>query len=423
MTDIGNIFEDDVEIIENAEALEEEYTPKELVCREGVLEEYAKVFKPIYKGRPPKNAFLYGDTGVGKTASTKYMTEQLEEQIQKKNETVSEDEEINFTVVWVNCENITRTNNETSSYQIGIDIVNQFRESGNKLSRTGYAPKDVYSSMYDIFDELGGTILVVLDEINKIGDDKTLLYDLPRARDNGYIEDARVGVIGISNDYMFRKSIDPKIKDSLCEVDISFPQYDAVELGEIVDARSETALYDDTITQGAINMCGSLAYKEDGSARRAIRLLKEAAETAEEEGSETVTEAHVESTNEELDHDNVVSQIADQDDQKLYIMKALAHLTSQEMTPARTGTVHTAYESIVDAYGYDPLTQRAMYNHLSKLVMFGFVDSQEYNRGEDGGRWSEHYFSEEVTSEMVETAYEKNEMEWLQADMTGIESY
>jgi len=32
--------------------------------------EYVQILRPIYKGRPPKNAFLYGDTGVGKTAVT-----------------------------------------------------------------------------------------------------------------------------------------------------------------------------------------------------------------------------------------------------------------------------------------------------------------------------------------------------------------
>ncbi|WP_228546331.1 Cdc6/Cdc18 family protein [Halegenticoccus tardaugens] len=426
MDDVDSIFADDVELIKNADVLEEDYTPEEILCRDEALKQYTGVFKPIYKGRPPQNAFLYGDTGVGKTAATKYLRENLERDIERKNETLPEDEQITLNVVWINCENFTTGDHKTSSYQVAVGIVNRLRDTGNRITGTGYAPQDVYDIMYEELDTLDGTVLVVLDEVDKIGNDDTLLYELPRSRDIGYVENVRVGVIGISNDYTFRKNLSPKVKDSLCETEIKFPAYNAEELSEILRARAELALYDDAYTQETISLCSALAYQEaSGSARRAIRLLRRAAEIAEEHGSEQIDEGHIRQADKDLEYGNIVESIVDQDDEKLYILKALAHLDNAGLTPARTRTIHAAYARVVRAYnaatGKDPLTQRGMFNHLSKLVMFGFVNTIDHNKGVGGGQWNEHEFSDDVDSQKVKDAFEDRNLEWITIDLRGVE--
>lgn len=92
MDEVDSIFADDAEPIKNAEVLEEDYTPEQILCRDDVLQQYISVFKPIYKGRLSQNAFLYGDTGVGKTAATKYLRKNLERDIERKNEQFAEEE-------------------------------------------------------------------------------------------------------------------------------------------------------------------------------------------------------------------------------------------------------------------------------------------------------------------------------------------
>ncbi|MFC4451038.1 Cdc6/Cdc18 family protein [Halorussus aquaticus] len=422
MTTSESIFEDEVELIENAEVLEEDYTPDEFVCRDEVLEDYLDVYKPIYKGRPPENAFLYGDTGVGKTAATKYLLNNLERDLTSKNESLPKDEQRELNVIWVNCENFTKTDDTTSSYQIAIGIVNKFREPGDKLSNTGYAPRDVYSMMYEEFDALGGTILVILDEVEKIGSDQTILYDIPRARDSGYLTEARVGVIGISNDYEFRKNLSPKIKDSLCETEVYFPQYTSPELQEIVRTRAEKALSSGAYDTNTIARCGAKAYQNArGSARRAIRLLKKSAEIAEKEGVEPISDDHIDRAHEKLQYDNLVQKFTDQDNQKLYILKAVAHLTEQGKTPARTSTIHGVYEAVAYHYGDKPLTQRGMFNHLSKLVMFGWINTYEHNKGRGTGQWNEHEFSDDVKPDKVQEAFTHLGREWLAVDVTDCE--
>lgn len=426
MDDIDSIFADDVELIQDADVLEEDYTPKQILCRDEVLDQYTSVFKPIYKGRPPQNAFLYGDTGVGKTAATKYLKERLETDITRKNEQLPDDEQIALNIVWINCENFTTADHKTSSYQVAVGIVNRLRDKGNRINGTGYAPQDVYDIMYDELDRLDGTVLVILDEVDKIGHDDTLLYELPRSRDIGYVEDVRVGVVGISNDYTFRKNLSPKVKDSLCETEIKFPAYDAEELTEILRARAKLALYDVAYTQETITLCSALAYQEaSGSARRAIRLLRRSAEIAEEDGSEQIVERHIRQADKDLEYGNIVESIVDQDDEKLYVLKALAHLDEAGLTPARTRTIHTAYARVVQSYnaesGKAPLTQRGMFNHLSKLVMFGFVNTIDRNKGAGGGQWNEHEFSDDVDPQKIRDSFDEQDLDWLPIDVRDIE--
>ncbi len=425
MTDFDSIFADEVDLIADATVLEEDYTPDQILCRDEVLSQYTSVFKPIYKGRPPQNAFLYGDTGVGKTAVTKYLCRTLEHDIERKNEQLSARDRITLTALWINCENFTSGDHTTSSYQVAVGIVNRLREPGNRINATGYAPQDVYDLLYEELDSLDGSILIILDEIDKLGSDDTLLYELPRSRDIGYLESVRVGVIGISNDYTFRKNLSPKVKDSLCETEIKFPAYDADELAAILRARAEQALYDSAYSQETISLCSALAYKEaSGSARRAIRLLRRSAEVAEENSSEHINPPHIRQADEDLEYGNIVESIVDQDQEKLFVLAAIAHLDGADLTPARTRTIHATYSRVVRAYntasGKEPLTQRGMFNHLSKLVMFGFVRTIDRNKGAGGGQWNEHEFTDDVDPQKVREAFAERDREWLSIDLRGV---
>ena len=81
--------------------------------------------------------------------------------------------------------------------------MNKLRPNGGEISSTGYPQQAVFKKLYAELEDLGGTILLILDEIDAIGDRDELLYELPRARANNNLDTAKVGLIGISNDYKF----------------------------------------------------------------------------------------------------------------------------------------------------------------------------------------------------------------------------
>ncbi|WP_224447237.1 Cdc6/Cdc18 family protein [Haloprofundus salilacus] len=445
-----SIFEDEAEVFRDIEVLEEDYTPETILCRDEVMTEYINVLKPIYKGRPPQNAFLYGDTGVGKTAVTNHLTTQLEADIRQKNEDIERKSEqtdgeshvdeanpsvdadaadtdadpdaaastssaapVDLTIVKVNCQNLTSTGERTSSYQVAIALVNELRPPKDMIASTGYAPQAVYSMLYEEMDALGGTVLVILDEVDRIGADDTILYELPRARANEKVENARIGLIGISNDYTFRSNLSPKVKDTLCETEIKFPAYNAMQLREILRDRASRALYDETYGDDVIALCAALATRESsGSARKAINLLRRAGEIAENDGRTTILEGDVHEAKDDLEYGDMVDSITDQDAHKRYVLAAVAHLSKADATPARVKEVHRAYRAVAESYAADPLSQRGMYNHLTKLAMLGFLTSHDNNEGIKGGQYYEFEFSDEVDRSKVREAFESMGRSW-----------
>ena len=121
-------------------------------------------------------------------------------------------------------------------------------------------------------------------EIDHLKEANTLLYERPRARANGHVSDATIGVIGISNDYTFRRTLSLKIKDTLMETEISFSPYDAGELRTTLEHRAERAIVDEACDTSGITKAAALAAQDMGNARQALDLLRVGAELAEQHG-------------------------------------------------------------------------------------------------------------------------------------------
>src|SRR5699024_11045264 len=137
------------------------------------------------------------------------------------------------------------------------------------------------------------TVIIVIDEIDAIGSNDELLYELPRARKNGHIEEQWVSVIGISNNLQFRDNLSPKVKDSLYDSEIEFAPYNADQLTTILERRAERAFVEGALDGDVIPLCSAFAAQDEGSARQAIRLLYKAGELALNRDEETIFEQHV----------------------------------------------------------------------------------------------------------------------------------
>ena len=220
------MFERDTDIYLDRDALREDYQPERLVGRDTELERYKTALQPVINGEQPNNIFLYGKTGVGKTAGTRFLLDHLVNDAEKYDDLV-------LTVKMLNCDGLS------TSYQIATHLVNKFRDEADQISTTGYPRSTVYEMLWDELDRYGGTIIIVLDEVDHIDDD-SILYQLPRARANGKLEEAKIGIIGISNDFSFRDDLSPKVKSSLCEEELQFPAYDAQELFQILEQPPQT---------------------------------------------------------------------------------------------------------------------------------------------------------------------------------------
>ena len=368
-------FERKQNIFRNKDALGESYQPDQIEERDEEIQEYMAALQPVVDGWEPNNIFLYGNTGVGKTAVTDFILDQLQEDI-------ADYEDIDLSVISLNCKTLN------SSYQVAVELVNKLRPSGGEISSTGYPQPTVFKKLYGELEAIGGTILIVLDEVDSIGERDALLYELPRARANTNLESTKVGVIGISNDFKFRDRLDPRVQDTLCERELQFPPYDAPELENILESRAEIAIAEDAIEEGVLNFCAALAARDSGSARQALDLVRLAGEIAENQNDDRIKHDHVEVARSKLEQERVEEGMRELTTHGRLALLAVILQAAKEETPCRTRDIYEEYVALCDSAGTDSLAQRSVHNHLSDLRMLGILAASENRSGSRGNYYS-----------------------------------
>jgi cell division control protein 6 len=368
-------FERKQNIFRNKDALGESYQPERIEERDEEIEEYMNALQPVIDGWEPNNIFLYGNTGVGKTAVTDFLLDRLQDD-------VAAYDDIDLSIISLNCKTLN------SSYQVAVELVNELRPSGGEISSTGYPQQTVFKKLYQELEAIGGTILIVLDEVDSIGDRDELLYELPRARANGNLESAKVGVIGISNDFKFRDQLDPRVQDTLCERELQFPPYDATELKNILESRVEVAVTDGSTDTGVLQLCAALAARDSGSARQALDLLRLGGEVAENREAEMIKEEHIEDARSQLEQERVEEGMRELTTHGRIALLAVVSKAAKEETPCRTRDLYEEYRSLCESSETDALGQRSLHNHLSDLRMLGILSAHENRSGSRGNYYN-----------------------------------
>lgn len=272
---------------------------------------------------------------------------------------------------------------------MAIQLINELRDPANQLKSTGYPQRQVNEWLWEELDKIGGTIIIVFDEVDHIEDD-SILYQIPRARANGKLEESKVGIIGISNDFKFRESLSSKVQSSLCEKELQFPAYNANELRDILRQRADLAFYDNVVPREVIAKCAAFGAKDAGDARQSLDLLLEAGDIAVQQDSSQVTEEHVDEARDALERSRIVDGVTGLTQQGHLVLYALLMSYEEGKTPIRARDLQDRYEIICDRAAVDPLVPRRMRDHLGELAMLGIASQKERNKGEAGGRYYEY---------------------------------
>lgn len=385
-------------IFADKSVLNESYQPEEILERDEEIDAFSHALQDVLFGREPESIFLYGKAGLGKTAVTKYMMDELKEEVEDR------DEADDLYIHDINC------NGKTLFMVVRRLVNNLLPEDASPFPKRGLGTGDAFDELYRQLDRLGGTHLIVFDEIDHLDDVNTLLYELPRARSNNYIDDALVGIIGISNNYTFRQSLSSKVKDTLMETEISFTSYDAGELRTILHHRADRAFIDGACDDSAIAKAAALSAQDMGNARQAIDLLRVGAEVTEKQGDDIVCDDHIEDARTLVQRGRLRNRIRDQTEHAQYILETIAKLEKRKEVPARSKTIQDGYEQVADAYGATPLTTlKSIQDHLSDLHMLGFLIRHERNQGLSGGQYYEYELDLDPTI-VLETREEISQM-------------
>jgi cell division control protein 6 len=364
LDDVFENFVNGVKLFKDREVLRHDYLPDKLPHRESQIRLLGGAVAPVLKDARCSNIFIYGKTGTGKTAVTKYVLSHLEAKAKEYGASVR--------FCYVNCR-MTGT-----EYRIFASLS---QSVGLTVPFTGLSVGEVFDRFRAGLDGSKTLFIVVLDEVDALIKDRgdSLLYELTRI--NETLRKSRVSIIGISNDLRLKEFLDPRVFSSLSEEEMIFRPYDASELRNILLERSKLSFNEGSLSEAALNVCSALAAAEHGDARRALDLLRVAGEVAERQGAETITEEHVKEAEKSIEHNRVIEALKNLTLHSKLVLLSVYQLNKSNVT---TGEIYDVYNQLCGELGAGLLTQRRLGTLVNELDVMGLLNAKVVSMGRYG---------------------------------------
>ncbi|MEM4190053.1 MAG: cell division control protein Cdc6, partial [Candidatus Caldarchaeum sp.] len=253
--------------------------------------------------------------------------------------------------------------------------------AGVSVPFTGLSKGELFRRFQNACSRLNLSFVICLDEVDVLvrdfGDD--LLYELTRSSN----DQCWISLIGISNDLMFKEQLDPRVLSSLSEEEVVFPPYTATEIADILSDRASQALSPGSIGDDVIRLVAALAASEHGDARRAIDLLRVAAEVAEREAAERIEEQHVRKAQSLIERGRVKEVVLSLPLHSRLVLLAI-YMSAKKGLETTSGTIYSMYRDFCSSIGLEPLTDRRVSTLVSELDMLGIIVTELVSYGRHG---------------------------------------
>jgi len=384
-------------IIKNPNVLRHDYIPTRILHRDKQQELVTQALLPLYKKSIPPNLLVYGKPGTGKTLVIKKVLTQIQNRVDKNSHQIK----------------IATTNakDQSNLYNVLVDLGRQLGLKSKKttndklwLPSTGLSISEVFNRiLYSIEKNKTNTVFLIdeIDHLAKLIDKtgKDILYSITRA--NLKLKNGSLSLIGISNDVRFKEQLDPRVISTLSEEELVFPAYVTNEIKEILEDRIPLAFEENSISGGALNLCASMACREHGDARRAIKLLDVAAKTAELNQDVSITDEHIRLAAQKIEIDKESQQL-----NAFSLHEKLLVITIMKSPNISTGDVYSAYKSLCKITHQNTLTQRRTTQMLNEIELSGLISGKMIHQGIHGNTKK---FNLTVSSDLVKNTLKSNE--------------
>jgi len=286
MSIFDSVLKSDQTLIKNEDALDYEFVPKLLPNREGEQKRIAHAMQPLLRNRSGRNVLMFGAPGIGKTAATKHVLRDLEE----------ETDEIH--IIYINCWH----NNTT--YKVLVEVCDQigYKFTHNKKTT------ELYTVIKNVVNRTAAVF--VFDEIDK-AEDYDFLYFLLE-------EIYKKSIIVITNEENFLVEMDNRIKSRLTPEIIEFKPYNLNETKSIIESRLAYAFYDDVWSTEPVQMIVNKTF-DIKDIRSGMFLLRESCLQAEERSSKRIEKLDVDKAINKLDEFSIKNVDELEDESKVIL--------------------------------------------------------------------------------------------------------
>ena len=384
-------------IIKNPNVLRHDYIPNRILHRDKQQELVTQSLIPLYQKSIPPNLLVYGKPGTGKTLVVKKVLKQIQDRVDKNSYQIKIA--------------ITNAKDQSNLYNVLVDLGRQLGLKPKKtpddklwLPSTGLSISEVFNRILYIVEKKQINTVFVIDEIDHLAKlvDKTgkdILYSITRA--NLKLKNGSLSLVGISNDVRFKEELDPRVISTLSEEEIVFPSYATNEIKEILEDRIPIAFEKNVVSVGALNLCASMACRQHGDARRAIKLLNVAAKTAELNQNEEITDEHVRLASQRIEVDKESQQL-----NAFSLHEKLLVITIMKSPNISTGDIYSAYKSLCKIIHQNELTQRRVTQMLSEIELSGLISGRMIHQGIHGNTKK---FNLTISPELVKNTLKSEE--------------
>ncbi|MGD2091858.1 MAG: AAA family ATPase [Candidatus Aminicenantes bacterium] len=321
-------------VVTKPDPLYENYNPTKITGREVQVKELSYCLEPAIKKMKPVHAWLYGESGTGKTLVVKYILRKLQR-------------EAYVDGVYINCW-------ENNSYYSVLDkLVRELRILGAEKLNTAFK--------LERFHQFIGKrpFIIILDEIDQAKKPETgaIIYNLCNV--------GNTGIICISKSRLALYTLDERIQTRLNAKQIAFLPYTENELFIILKQRTFFSL-----RPGACSDCifRFIARLAEGNSRIAIQILRNAAYIAEREQSKTIKLRHIKAAHN-----------SSKDLEKSYLLDRLSshhrllYELVKEKKEVNSGDLWKAYLQRCREIQKHPIALRTYSDYMNKLIELELV--------------------------------------------------
>lgn len=365
------IIEDELmssSVIKNANTLDFDYIPDELIHRDEQLRFLAQMFKPLLSN-VPQNVVVKGPVGTGKTVIAKKFCNSLVTLARKQGRIIE--------YVHINCRK------RSTDSMVLLGILNHF---DSRFPDRGFSIEEMLDVLKKQLTKRNAQLLVVLDEVDALFKKKgsNLVYSLTRFSDESCKEKIPISLLLISQKEVLTELDSASLSTFKRSNVLSLDKYTRDELYEIVKQRVNLAFHGGTVDEGCVDLIADIS-SEWGDARFAIELLWKSGVAADHKHVDLVTPEHVRIAKAETYSIVTESKLKNLDRHQLITLYAVAKRLKKDGTAyVNTGDAEKTYAVTCEEYNEKPRTHTMFWNYLKDIENAGFITIKLSGKGHLG---------------------------------------